>query len=1153
MEAEMIAACESCCQIKWIINLLRELEEWNFMEKPTAIYTDSQSLINWISSPKQSSRCRHINRKYHFLRDCYESRDICLLYKPSQDLEADIFTKDLSRDQMKKHLESLSIVGIKPKKQEVSSSFDSQSESVRDVQFSPHQYFSFVAVQENGNAQFWDIRKQDRCVKQFPAHTGPAFTCDWHPEEKKWLATAGRDRTIKIWDTSHNEPSMEYCIPSIASVAKIKWRPERKYNIASCSLVVDFNVNIWDIRRPYIAFASFTEHKDVATGICWKYDPHILFSTSKDKTLYQHVIKDAVRPADKAKPVGIAINNFGDVSHVASNRIVFENAPPPIRTGVYPAARLPAFFRKMQVHPSEQFRNSLSTCFCFSITQEEHSSMAWFVQSALRYQLSGAPLAEICNNNARVAQELNRPIIAMVWYMLKIFYNSHSPTDRKTEFEHLGGDSLQDNSKSSRHNSGNTRNHHYSGNKNAPRHLNTLTDHHAAAEPAVPTDEESETSAENPDDSLTNIATGLAAKEGYFYSDYEVGELNGMSCEAVTQETDDDWLIPLEAFQPRQPIKENVLSQPNGIDDIQGELERTELTTEESHPELLSTDIPSPPAWQFGSQFAEILSHFASEDDVQMSVSMLIILGDRISGYVSEQDQEQWFTSYLSLLTCFGLWNVANEVIRLSSLPSINTLNQESTTIHSACGRCSTRLHRCGWHCKNCKETTTICSFCHKPVWGLFAWCQSCGHGGHVNHIMAWFQTNRMCPAGCGHPSAEVVMSRLDKWINDQKNLRIKKWWRYVDDIFCEYHHEDDLLILETLHKYNSHLKFTMETERNQVLPYLDILIIRTPERYHTTVYYKQNLKPSYLHFESYNPIGHKITVVKTLTKIIQNQCSLPIFRKLEKENILKNLSLRGYSSQFINRHSFNASQYRNKCILLYSKCNDKIAHILRRQGIQIYFSNHQSIGQLLRNPTTKSEKQLEPKLQTNAIYSIQCRDCNATYIGETGRSIQIRLNEHNRNIKTKHQGANRSVPAIIPFSGKVACKTTFNCRNSNFKMVVLSILSNYGLLFDRPEVGTSEHGRIIAECRIGVCRINEVPNYILGKWDYFVGLLTFKEIETIAKTKINKNWRIPPKHSWYSGVNPGGALKIRNRQHQTTLTRFRTGHLKPLKIENNR
>ncbi|UYV69273.1 hypothetical protein LAZ67_6003077 [Cordylochernes scorpioides] len=47
--------------------------------------------------------------------DPCSGRDICLLYKPSQDLEADIFTKDLSRDQMKKHLEKLSIVGIKTK------------------------------------------------------------------------------------------------------------------------------------------------------------------------------------------------------------------------------------------------------------------------------------------------------------------------------------------------------------------------------------------------------------------------------------------------------------------------------------------------------------------------------------------------------------------------------------------------------------------------------------------------------------------------------------------------------------------------------------------------------------------------------------------------------------------------------------------------------------------------------------------------------------------------------------------------------------------------------------------------------------------------------------------------------------------------------
>lgn len=72
------------------------------------------------------------------------------------------------------------------------------SESVRDVQFSPSQYFQFAAVQENGNVQLWDMRRTDRCERQFTAHNGPVFACDWHPEEKRWLATAGRDKTIKV-------------------------------------------------------------------------------------------------------------------------------------------------------------------------------------------------------------------------------------------------------------------------------------------------------------------------------------------------------------------------------------------------------------------------------------------------------------------------------------------------------------------------------------------------------------------------------------------------------------------------------------------------------------------------------------------------------------------------------------------------------------------------------------------------------------------------------------------------------------------------------------------------------------------------------------------------------------------------------------------
>ena len=74
----------------------------------------------------------------------------------------------------------------------------SLSESVRDVQFCPHQHFSFAAVQENGYVQLWDLRRTDRFERQFAAHSGPVFSCDWHPEERNLIATAGRDKTIKV-------------------------------------------------------------------------------------------------------------------------------------------------------------------------------------------------------------------------------------------------------------------------------------------------------------------------------------------------------------------------------------------------------------------------------------------------------------------------------------------------------------------------------------------------------------------------------------------------------------------------------------------------------------------------------------------------------------------------------------------------------------------------------------------------------------------------------------------------------------------------------------------------------------------------------------------------------------------------------------------
>uniref|UniRef100_A0A6M2E130 Putative secreted protein n=1 Tax=Xenopsylla cheopis TaxID=163159 RepID=A0A6M2E130_XENCH len=98
------------------------------------------------------------------------------------------------------------------------------------------------------------------------------------------------------------------------------------------------------------------------------------------------------------------------------------------------------------------------------------------------------------------------------------------------------------------------------------------------------------------------------------------------------------------------------------------------------------------------------------------------------------------------------LWISATEIIRLCWIPAISDLNQRSTTMHTNCGQCGRSLARSGWYCTHCKSMQgSKCIICHQTVRGLYVWCQSCSHGGHVNHMKEWFANQRQCPTGCGH------------------------------------------------------------------------------------------------------------------------------------------------------------------------------------------------------------------------------------------------------------------------------------------------------------------------------------------------------------------------------------------------------------------
>uniref|UniRef100_A0A6N2LT56 Reverse transcriptase Ty1/copia-type domain-containing protein n=1 Tax=Salix viminalis TaxID=40686 RepID=A0A6N2LT56_SALVM len=92
-EAEFIAAAFSACQGIWLRRVLEKLG--HTQSKCTTIYCDNSSAIKLSKNPVMHGRSKHIDVKFHFLRDLTKEGTIELIHCPTQEQLADIMTKPL--------------------------------------------------------------------------------------------------------------------------------------------------------------------------------------------------------------------------------------------------------------------------------------------------------------------------------------------------------------------------------------------------------------------------------------------------------------------------------------------------------------------------------------------------------------------------------------------------------------------------------------------------------------------------------------------------------------------------------------------------------------------------------------------------------------------------------------------------------------------------------------------------------------------------------------------------------------------------------------------------------------------------------------------------------------------------------------------------
>ncbi|KAI9257798.1 WD40-repeat-containing domain protein [Helicostylum pulchrum] len=308
--------------------------------------------------------------------------------------------------------------------------FEGKSESVRDVQFNPVSVYEFAAAFETGTIQKWDMRNPKALYdRKVSAHNGPCLTVDWHPNGKL-VASGGRDKTIKVWDMTADSRRPLYTIRTMASVSRIQWRPGFENEIASCALLTDSRIHIWDIRRPHIAKYTFDEHDTTPTGFMWRNSSELL-SVSKDKWFIRQNIAGAYRPFDLLKRNGMGWNVQGDIvfsiDKSSRNLFVDENLI------TKPVNGSPKNWKRLgtKTASEEDAIQYVPPQICGIVHMPLFDFEAFSV-FADNYIISSENVAVACDINGELAWKMGRYRTAQTWKIIAMFY-SDEPVEADVE------------------------------------------------------------------------------------------------------------------------------------------------------------------------------------------------------------------------------------------------------------------------------------------------------------------------------------------------------------------------------------------------------------------------------------------------------------------------------------------------------------------------------------------------------------------------------------------------------------------------------------------------------------------------------------------------------------------------------------------------
>ena len=261
---------------------------------------------------------------------------------------------------------------------------------------------------------------------------------------------------------------------------------------------------------------------------------------------------------------------------------------------------------------------------------------------------------------------------------------------------------------------------------------------------------------------------------------------------------------------------------------------------------------------------------------------------------------------------------------------------------------------------------------------------------------------------------ANIFMGHYEKqWINNYLGNKPKIYKRYVDDIFCPFHNEQDAL---SFFDYLNHpnIKFTLEKEIDSKLCFPDVLIKRvSTKNFETSIFRKSTFTGLYTNFLSFVPKMYKIALIKTLLDRLYCICNnWQVFHKDLKElkiilskNMFPPRLIEEHLKKYLNNKQQNTTEeieednsapnyfklpYTGEFSDYISKQIKNICQkYCKNTKIKISF-NMFKVGDMfpIKSPLPRN-------LESGVVYHFVCAACNGSYVGETTRYFEIRVHEH--------------------------------------------------------------------------------------------------------------------------------------------------------------